>query len=137
MIRITPTIALDDDELRETFVRASGPGGQNVNKVSSAVELRFSVRSSPALPDDVKRRLIRLAGSRMTTAGELVIQASRHRTQLANRQDALDRLVDLIRQATIKPKRRVPTRPSAGSRKRRLEGKKRRGDVKRLRGTID
>ena len=134
MIRITDRISIDESELSENFVRASGPGGQNVNKLATAVQLRFDVRHSPSLPNDVSIRLQRLAGSRLTNDGVLVIVAQRHRTQERNRQDALDRLIALIRQAAVPPKPRRPTRPTKASRERRLEVKKRRSGVKRLRG---
>ncbi len=133
MIHVTSTIDIGEDELEERFVRASGPGGQNVNKLSSAVQLRFDVRRSPSLPDDVRARLERLAGRRLTRAGVLVIIAQRHRTQERNRQDALDRLIELIRQAAVAPTPRRPTRPTKGSRERRLESKKRRSSIKGLR----
>ena len=133
MLRVTAHIEIDEREIEEQFVRASGPGGQNVNKLSTAVQLRFDVRRSPSLPGDVRTRLERLAGSRLTRDGVLVITAQRHRTQARNRQDALDRLLDLIRRAAITPIKRRPTRPTAGSRERRIEGKKRRAGVKRLR----
>ena len=134
MIRITDTIAIEERELEESFIRSSGPGGQNVNKLATAVQLRFDVRRSPSLPDGVRTRLERLAGRRLTNEGVLVITAQRHRTQERNRQDALDRLIELIRDATVVPKRRRPTRPTAGSRERRIESKKRRAGTKRLRG---
>ena len=134
MIRVTAKIAIDEREIAETFVRASGPGGQNVNKLATAVQLRFDVRHSPSLPDDVRARLERLAGARLTQDGVLVIIAQRHRTQARNRDDALDRLVALIRQASIAPRPRRPTRPTRASRERRIESKKRRAGVKRLRG---
>ena len=134
MLRITDTLAIDERELEETFVRASGPGGQNVNKLATAVQLRFDVRRSPSLPDGVRARLERLAGSRLTQDGVLIITAQRHRTQERNRQDAVERLVDLIRQAAVAPKVRRPTKPTAGSRRRRLETKARRSTIKGLRG---
>src|ERR1700734_1346709 len=135
MIRVTPDIDIDEREIEESFVRASGPGGQNVNKLSTAVQLRFDVRTSPSLPEDVRVRLERLAGSRLTRDGVVVIIAQRHRTQGRNRQDALDRLIDLIRQAAVAPIKRRPTRPTKGSRERRIEGKKRRSGIKHLRRT--
>ena len=133
MIHITPRITIDESELAESFVRASGPGGQNVNKVASAVQLRFDVRHSPSLPEDVRHRLMRLAGHRLTLEGVLVITAQRHRTQEANRRDALDRLVDLIRRAAVPPAPRKATKPTAASRRRRLETKRRRSALKRTR----
>jgi ribosome-associated protein len=133
MLRITPFISIDDDELEIDFVRASGPGGQNVNKVSTAAQLRFDVARSPSLPEDVRSRLINGAGSRITNEGVLVIDAHRYRTQEQNREDALDRLATLLRQAAKRPVARKVTRPSAASRAARLKAKKRRGEVKRLR----
>jgi ribosome-associated protein len=134
MIRITDTIAIDEAEIEESFVRSSGPGGQNVNKLSTAVQLRFDVRRSPSLPNDVAIRLMRLAGKRMTKDGVLVLVAQRHRTQERNRADAIERLADMIREAAVKPEARRPTRPTAASKQRRIEGKKRRSGVKALRG---
>ena len=133
MIRINDSIAIDEREIEETFVRATGPGGQNVNKLASAVQLRFDVRHSPSLPDGVRARLERLAGRRLTQDGVLIIVARRHRTQERNRQDALERLIDLVRRAALPPVPRRPTRPSAGARQRRLEAKKQRGTIKKLR----
>ena len=133
MIQVTGRIAIDEREIDESFVRASGPGGQNVNKLSTAVQLRFDVRHSPSLPRDVRERLERIAGSRLTNDGVLIIIAQRHRTQLRNREDALNRLIEMIRQAAIAPVKRRPTRPTKASRERRIEGKKRRSGVKNLR----
>jgi ribosome-associated protein len=133
MIRITGSISIGEGELEERFIRASGPGGQNVNKLNTAVQLRFDVRRSPSLRDDVRARLEHLAGQRLTNDGVLVITAQRHRTQERNRQDALDRLVELIRRAAVAPKPRRPTKPTKGSRERRLQGKKQRSTIKRLR----
>jgi ribosome-associated protein len=134
MIRITDHIAIDESEISESFIRASGPGGQNVNKLSTAVQLRFAVRHSPSLPAEVRARLERIAGRRLTRDGVLVITAQRHRTQERNREDALERLIEMIRAATVRPVTRRPTRPTFASKVRRLEGKKRRGGVKALRG---
>jgi ribosome-associated protein len=134
MIRITDHIAIDESEISESFIRASGPGGQNVNKLSTAVQLRFAVRHSPSLPAEVRARLERIAGRRLTRDGVLVITAQRHRTQERNREDALARLIEMIRAATVRPVVRRPTKPTFSSKLRRLEGKKRRGDVKALRG---
>jgi ribosome-associated protein len=132
-IQITDDISIGLGELDESFVRASGPGGQNVNKVATAVRLRFDVRRSPSLPAAVRSRLERLAGNRLTRDGVLVITAQRHRTQDRNRQDALDRLIELVRRAAVPPVPRRPTRPTAGSRQRRIQNKTRRSVVKRLR----
>jgi ribosome-associated protein len=133
MIRVTDQIAIDEREIEENFIRASGPGGQNVNKLSTAVQLRFDVRRSPALPPDTRERLEKLAGRRLTKDGVLVITAQRHRTQERNRQDALERLIDLIRRAAERPIMRRPTRPTRASRQRRLDAKKRRSGIKGLR----
>jgi ribosome-associated protein len=130
MIKVTPHIDIDESEIDESFVRASGPGGQNVNKLSTAVQLRFDVRRSPSLSGEVRTRLERLAGSRLTRDGVLVIIAQRHRTQSRNRDDALERLLELIRQAAVRPVPRRATRPTKASRERRIEGKKRRGGIK-------
>ena len=133
MIRVNAEIELDEREIQEDFVRASGPGGQNVNKVSSAVQLRFDAAHCPTLPEDVRLRLRKLAGRRMTDDGILIIEASRFRTQGRNRADAMVRLIELIGAAAEKPKPRLKTRPTLASKKRRLEGKQQRGEVKRLR----
>jgi ribosome-associated protein len=133
LIRVTDRIAIDEREIEESFVRASGPGGQNVNKLSTAVQLRFDVRHSPSLPDDVRVRLERLAGTRLTADGVLMITAQRHRTQLRNREDALARLVELVREASVAPRKRRPTKPTWSSQLRRVESKKRRAGIKRLR----
>jgi ribosome-associated protein len=130
VIRITDAISIDERELEERFIRASGPGGQNVNKLATAVQLRFDVRRSPSLSASVRMRLEKLAGNRLTNDGVLVIAAQRFRTQERNRQDALDRLIELIERAAVAPKPRRPTRPTAGSRERRLAGKKIRATVK-------
>ena len=133
MIQITTGIAIDETEIVESFIHASDADGQNVNKVATAVQLRFDVRRSPSLPHAVRERLERLAGRRLTRDGVLVITAQRHRTQGRNREDALARLVELIRRAAVPPVPRRPTRPSAAAKRRRLEGKLRRGATKRLR----
>ncbi len=134
MIRITHHIAIDESEITESFIRASGPGGQNVNKLATAVQLRFDVRHSPSLPDELRARLEQIAGRRLTRDGVLVITAQRYRTQERNRDDALTRLIELIRAAAVRPTPRRPTRPTLASKLRRLEGKKRRGGIKALRG---
>jgi Protein chain release factor B len=136
MISITSAIAIDESEIREEFIRSSGPGGQNVNKVATAVQLRFDAANSPSLPDDVRRRLIRLAGRRMTGGGVLIIDARRFRTQERNRQDAINRLIDLIRKATEKPKPRRRMGPTPASKVRRLDAKRRRSETKQKRQTV-
>ncbi|MBL8531540.1 MAG: aminoacyl-tRNA hydrolase [Hyphomonadaceae bacterium] len=130
MIPVTPTLALDERDIEERFIRAAGPGGQNVNKVSTAVELRFRLHGLSALPEDVRARLAGLAGRRLTLEGEIVIRADAHRTQERNRADALARLVALVAQATHKPKPRHKTKVPRGERQRRMDHKARRGDVK-------
>lgn len=132
-IRITGSLAIDPDEIQESFVRAAGPGGQHVNTTSTAVQLRFDVRRSPSLPDDVRQRLERLAGRRLTRDGVLVLVAQGHRSQLRNREEALARLIELIREATHRPVPRVKTRVSRAAKKRRVDDKKRHGTVKSLR----
>jgi ribosome-associated protein len=133
MIAVTDAIAIDEREIIESFLRASGPGGQNVNKVASAVQLRFDVRASPSLPNEVAIRLMKLAGRRLTQDGVLVITAQRFRSQERNREDALERLLDLIRSAAIAPVKRRRTKPTKASKQRRLESKSRRAGVKSLR----
>ena len=137
MIEVTPAISISEDEITERFIRAAGPGGQNVNKVSTAVELRFDVRRSPSLPNDVAVRLMRLAGRKLTQDGVLVLTAMSFRTQERNRADALERLLELIREAAKPPPPpRKKTKPTKASQKRRVEAKVRRGDVKAKRGRV-
>lgn len=135
MIRITPSITIDDSEIDEQFIRASGPGGQNVNKVATAVQLRFNIDASPSLNDETRHRLKQLAGRRVTREGVIVISAQRFRTRERNRADALERLVDLIRQAAVRPTPRRPTKPSRAQKRARLETKARRSGLKNLRRT--
>ena len=136
MIQITTAISINKRELHLNFIRASGPGGQNVNKVATAVQVRFDVVNSPSLPEDVRERLIHLAGRRITEDGILIINARRYRTQERNRQDGIGRLVELIRKAAEKPKFRRKTRPTPASRRSRMKDKRRRGDAKRLRRSV-
>ena len=136
MIHVSTTIAIPDSEITLSFVRSDGPGGQHVNKTSTAVQLRFDARHSPSLPEDVRRRLIRLAGRRMTSDGILVIDARSHRSQKQNRQDALERLTNLLQAAAQPPRTRRPTKPSKASRRRRLESKRHRAGLKRSRRSV-
>ena len=136
MLQITPTIAISEDELEEKFIRSPGPGGQNVNKVETGVQLRFDAARSPAISKTVFRRLKELAGSRMTSEGVIVLSVTTTRSQERNRAEARERLAALIAKATVRPKFRVPTKPSRGSKERRLTGKKQRGDVKKNRGKV-
>lgn len=132
-IQVTPHIIIDESELEERFIQASGPGGQNVNKVATAVQLRFDVANSPSLPDDVRRRLAGLSGRRLTQDGVLILVARRHRTQERNREEARERLIDLIRRASVAPKTRRPTRPTLASKRRRLASKQARSKLKQAR----
>jgi ribosome-associated protein len=134
MIEVTPRIQIPESELSERFIRSPGPGGQNVNKLATAVQVRFDVAGSPSLPEDVRARLMRLAGRRLDGAGVLTIEAHRFRTRERNREDALERLIDLICRAAHRPKPRVATRPTRASKERRLESKRARSATKRLRG---
>lgn len=136
MIEITPSIQVDERELLIDFVRASGPGGQNVNKVATAAQLRFDVRAS-SLPEDVKQRLSKLAGNRMTSEGVLLIEAKRFRTQQQNREDAIRRFIELVRKSLIKPKARRKTKPTQAAKEERLKEKKRRGEIKKMRHSKD
>ena len=133
MILITPDIFIKASEIQEEFIRSSGPGGQNVNKVSSAVQLKFDVEGSPSLPEDVRQRLLRLGGKRITSKGVLIVKAQKYRTQERNRQDALERLIELVRKAAVKPKSRRHTKPTLKSKEDRLEGKRQRSQVKKAR----
>lgn len=133
MLEITPTFFIDERELQLEYIRASGPGGQNVNKVATAVQLRFDIFNSPSLASDHKGRLIRLAGNRVTADGVLILEAKRFRTQEQNRQDAIQRFVELVRNALVKPKPRKKTRPTAASKTRRLKAKKIKGEIKKIR----
>lgn len=133
MIEITPSLSIDEAEIQVDLIRSSGPGGQNVNKVATAVQLRFDVLHSPSLPDDVKERLIRIAGNRITSEGVLVLDARRFRSQERNRLDSIRRLINLVQKALVKPKVRKPTQPSLAAKEARINEKKKRGEIKRIR----
>ena len=137
MIRVNHRVSLDESELEESFIRASGPGGQHVNKTESAVQLRFDVRNSPNIPDDIKARLIRLGGSRVTLDGVLILVGDSYRSQMRNREDVRERLIDLNRDATVVPKARRATKPTFGSKQRRLEEKSQRSQIKKMRTSRD
>ena len=136
MIEVTPEISIDESEIYEEFIRSTGPGGQNVNKVSTAVQLRFDVKNSPSLPGEVRKRLIKMAGKRINQEGFLIIEARRFRKQAQNREDALNRLIQLIQKASEKPKHRRQTKPTYESIKRRMESKRRRSEIKRTRKSV-
>lgn len=137
MIKITSSLSINESEIREDFIRASGPGGQNVNKVSTAVQLRFNVRESPSLPQDVKERLIKIAGRRILENGDIIINARRFREQHKNRQDALDRLTDLIRHAAERPLRRIKTSPTTASKEQRIKSKHHKSGIKKMRKNLE
>ena len=136
MIEITPNIRIDEKEIHFDFIRASGPGGQNVNKVASAVQLRFDVKSTSSIPEDVRQRLIDLSGKRMTSDGILILKAQRFRTQERNRKNALDRFIQLVQKASVSPKHRRATKPTFASRERRIESKKKRSGIKKDRQKV-
>lgn len=137
LIKVTPTVAIDEKEIQLEFIKASGPGGQNVNKVATAAQLRFDAANSPSLSDEVRQRLLKLAGTRATSEGAIVIEAKRFRSQGRNREHAIQQLLDLIRQATVRPKTRRATRPSAAKRAARLDSKRRRSETKARRRPVD